>query len=216
MGYFTTLPHSAPTDTLFSAQTICAPFLDAFSVLFNTIVSYSLHSENFWTHFFQTIEASAKKSKALLWVNKNWFAYQSCWSTMYSWSKCVITSIKSPFWGKKNPKLIFTLSNKIYQPHNMGWRSVSWCSTSSVPQALKIWECRQFVITLDWICQERRIILPFFLSFLSQTDRTEKFGPVLPRLNRRRWCLERCDFTWKFELCFVALTHFQASLKEDE
>lgn len=56
-GYFTLLPDSAPTDTVFPARTSWTPFLDSCIAPLNIIASHSLHPENFGKHFFQTIEA---------------------------------------------------------------------------------------------------------------------------------------------------------------
>ena len=94
------------------------PLRDSCIATLNIIASHSLHPENFGKLFFQTIEASAEKSKALLLVNRNWFADQCCWSVMCMWSWCIITSIKSPFWRKR--LVIFTLGHRtcgdtIYQ-----------------------------------------------------------------------------------------------------
>lgn len=66
LWYFTSLPDSAPKDIIFSAQTSWTPSLDSCIDPLNIISCHSLHPENFGKHFFQTIEASAEKSKALL------------------------------------------------------------------------------------------------------------------------------------------------------
>lgn len=163
MGYFTTLPHSAPTDTVISAQTSCTPILDSFIVLFNIIASYSLHPENFWKHFFQTIEASAKKSKALLWVNRNWFTHQCCWSAMCS-------QLLLPFGEKK--RRIFTLSNEVWEPHCMGWHGLP----ADVAPPLCLSQAKQD-LGIQAICAHTGLNLSAkedifaFLSFLSQQIR---------------------------------------------
>lgn len=196
MGYFTTLPHSAPTDTVISAQTSCTPILDSFIVLFNIIASYSLHPENFWKHFFQTIEAFSKEIKSPT-LSEQKLIYSSMLL------KCNVQSITSPFWGKKKTYFYFKQRGMGTSLYGVTW-SASWRSTSSVPQPGKTGSRNTGNLCSHWtesVSKGGYFCLSFFLV---STDKMKSLAHFC-RLNRGRWCLERCDFLWKFEGCFVCL-----------